>query len=174
VCCVNWNILVRCEVAYSQQAVVRESLQQLKIYGLSLLPQLFSFSHPNPKPNPTHLPKHESLSPNHQFSQHIWYEEYYFVHAYMAWSQKFRLTPVYIRKIPLIKHSPAVINAVWISIADPLEIFSKSSPIRIRFWIAESGWIAIRRIGSYSTLIWIGYRFPFNRTGLCKWNKTSL
>jgi len=29
-----------------------------------------SFSHPNP--NPTHLPKHEALSPNHQLSQRIW------------------------------------------------------------------------------------------------------
>jgi len=32
-----------------------------------------SFSHPNPNLNPTHLPKHETLSPNHQFSQRIWY-----------------------------------------------------------------------------------------------------
>jgi len=38
-----------------------------------------------------------------------------------------------------------VINAVWISIFDPVEIFSKSSPIRLRFWIAESSWIAIRK-----------------------------
>ena len=38
-----------------------------------------------------------------------------------------------------------MINAVWISISDPVEFFSKSSPIRIRFWSAESGWIAIRR-----------------------------
>jgi len=37
----------------------------------------------------------------------------------------------------MIKHSIAVINAVWISISDPAEIFSKSSPTRIRFWIAE-------------------------------------
>jgi len=32
-----------------------------------------------------------------------------------------------------------VINAVWISIYDPVEIFLKSSLIRIWFWIAESG-----------------------------------
>ena len=36
-------------------------------------------------------------------------------------------------KNPLIKHSTAVINAVWISISDSVEIFSKSSPILIRF-----------------------------------------
>ena len=47
-------------------------------------------------------------------------------------------------KNPLIKHYTEVINAVWISIYDPVEFFSKSSPIRIRFWIAQSGWIAIR------------------------------
>ena len=39
----------------------------------------FSFSHPNSNPNPTHLPKRESVSPNHQFSQRIRYVEYYFV-----------------------------------------------------------------------------------------------
>ena len=41
----------------------------------------FSFSHPNPNHNPTYLPKHEVLSPNNQFYQHIWYVEYYSVHA---------------------------------------------------------------------------------------------
>jgi len=40
------------------------------------------------------------------------------------------------------KHFTAVINAVCISISDPVE--SKSSPIR--FQIAESGWIAIRKL----------------------------
>jgi len=44
----------------------------------------FSFSHPNPNPNSTHLPKHESLSSNHQFSQRIWYVEYCSVHAQSA------------------------------------------------------------------------------------------
>ena len=44
--------------------------------------------------NPTHLPKHESLSPNHKFSQRIWYVEYYSVHAYMAWSQKYRKSEI--------------------------------------------------------------------------------
>jgi len=48
-------------------------------------------------------------------------------------------------KNALIKHFTAVINAVWISISDPVESFSKSSPIWIRFRIAESGWIAIRK-----------------------------
>ena len=51
--------------------------------------KFFSFSHPNP----THLPKHESLSPNHQFSQRFWYVEFYSVHAHLAWSQKLRLAP---------------------------------------------------------------------------------
>jgi len=50
----------------------------------------FSFSNPNP--NPTNLPKHETLRPNHQFFQRIWKVECYSVHAHMAWSQKFRLT----------------------------------------------------------------------------------
>ena len=45
-----------------------------------------------PKLNPTHLPKHQTLSPNLQFSQRIWYVEYHPVHAHMAWSQKFCLT----------------------------------------------------------------------------------
>ena len=36
-------------------------------------------------------------------------------------------------KKTLIKYFTAVINAVWISISDPVKIFSKSSPTRIRF-----------------------------------------
>jgi len=40
----------------------------------------FSFCNPHP----THLPKHQTLSPNHQFSQRICYLEYHFVHAHMA------------------------------------------------------------------------------------------
>jgi len=59
----------------------------------------FSFPHPIPNPNPTHLPKHESPSPNHEFSQRIWYVEYYSVHKYMAWSHKFSLTPVVLFEI---------------------------------------------------------------------------
>jgi len=43
------------------------------------------------------------------------------------------------------KHFTAVICALWISISDQVEVFPKSSPIWIRFWSAESGWIAIRR-----------------------------
>ena len=53
--------------------------------------------------------------------------------------------PVDIWKKPLIKHLTAVINTVWISVSDPVEFFSKSNPIRVRLWIAESGWIAIRK-----------------------------
>jgi len=33
----------------------------------------FSFSNCDINPNPTHLPKHQTLSPNHQCSQRIWY-----------------------------------------------------------------------------------------------------
>ena len=53
-----------------------------KTLGLFLNLDFFSFS--NPIPNPTHLPKHQTLSPNHQFSQRIWYVEYYSAHAHMA------------------------------------------------------------------------------------------
>jgi len=67
----------------------------LKIFGLlSAGPQLFYFSHHNPYPNPTYLPKHEFLSPNNQFYQRIWYAQYYSVHAYMVWSQKFRKSEI--------------------------------------------------------------------------------
>jgi len=45
----------------------------------------FSFSHPNP----THLSKHEFSRPNNQFYQRIWHVEYYSVHGYMVWYQKF-------------------------------------------------------------------------------------
>jgi len=44
---------------------------------------------PSLNANPTHLPKHQTLRPNHQFSQRIWYVKYYSVHANIAWSQKF-------------------------------------------------------------------------------------
>jgi len=61
---------------------------------LSLDLNHFSFSNCNTNPNQTHLPKHQTLNPNHQFSQRIWYVECYSVHAHTAWNQKFRLTPV--------------------------------------------------------------------------------
>jgi len=66
----------------------------VKNIGLNLRLQLFSFSNGNTNPNPPHLPKHQILSPNHQFSQHILYVECCSAHARTAWSQKFRLTPV--------------------------------------------------------------------------------
>ena len=47
-----------------------------KILHLVLDINCFSF----PNPNPTHLPKHQTISPNHQFAQRIWYVEYYSVH----------------------------------------------------------------------------------------------
>jgi len=46
---------------------------------------------------------------------------------------KYLIQSVLYKKKTQIKHWTAVINAVWTSISDPLEIFSKSSPIRIRF-----------------------------------------
>jgi len=62
----------------------------LKSFGLVEVVDLnyFSFSRPNPNPNATHSPKHEFLSPNHQFYQRIWYVQYYSVHAYIysTWS----------------------------------------------------------------------------------------
>jgi len=54
----------------------------------------FSFPNCKIKPNPNHLPKHHTLSPNHQFSQRILYVESCSVHARMAWSEKYRLTLV--------------------------------------------------------------------------------
>jgi len=61
-----------------------------KILGSVLDLNRFSFSNPNP----THLPKHQTLSLNHQFSQRIWYVKYYSVYAHMAWSQKFRKSAI--------------------------------------------------------------------------------
>jgi len=65
-----------------------------KLSGLVLDLNYFSFSHHNPCRNPTNLPKHEFLNPNDQFYQRIWYVEYYSVHAYMVWSQKFRKSEI--------------------------------------------------------------------------------
>jgi len=54
----------------------------------------FYFSNPNINPNPTHLSKHQTLSPNQQFSMRIWYAEYYCVHVHMALSQKLRRSEI--------------------------------------------------------------------------------
>jgi len=54
----------------------------LKIFGLGVDLYYFSFSHPDLNPIPTHIPKHEVLSPNKKFYQHIWDVEYYSVHVY--------------------------------------------------------------------------------------------
>ena len=74
---------------------------------------------------------------------------------------KYLTNPVYIRKKTLIKHSTAVINEGWTSISDPVEIFSKSSPILIRFWIAESGWMVIREPDH------VQHCRPWHAPGLC-------
>ena len=65
---------------------------QWKILDLILEFYNFSFSSCNIIPNPTHLLKHQTLSPNYQFSQRILYVEC--CSARMAWSQKLRLTVV--------------------------------------------------------------------------------
>jgi len=52
-------------------------LKPVKNIGLTL-------SNCNISPNQTHLAKHQILSPNHQFSQRIWYVECCSVHAHMA------------------------------------------------------------------------------------------
>ena len=44
---------------------------QCKILDLILDFNYVSFSNCNINPNPKHLPKHQILSPNHQFSQRI-------------------------------------------------------------------------------------------------------
>jgi len=64
----------------------------------------FSFSRPNPYP--TGLPKHKFPTPNDQFYRRILYVEYYSVHSYMVWSQKFRLTPDYMSARPRAKLWP--------------------------------------------------------------------
>jgi len=46
--------------------------------------EYFSFSNCNINPTPTHLPKHQILSPNHQFSQRILHVECCSVNAHMA------------------------------------------------------------------------------------------
>ena len=56
----------------------------MKNIGLILDFNYFSFYNCNINPNPTHLPKHQILSPNHQFSQRILYVECCSVNAHMA------------------------------------------------------------------------------------------
>jgi len=80
VCCVNYNVLTFwLKVRHPQQATVGNNYNHWKILDLVLDLNYFS------SPNPTHLPKHQTLSPNRQFSQCIWYVEYYFVYA--TWSE---------------------------------------------------------------------------------------
>jgi len=47
-----------------------------KILDLVLDINYISFSNPKPNLNPTHLPKHQTQSLNHQFSQRIWHVAY--------------------------------------------------------------------------------------------------
>jgi len=68
----------------------RKNNNHRKILDLAVDLDYLSFSHPNP----THLPKHQTLCPNHQFSQRIWYVEYHFVHVHMEWGQKFRKSEI--------------------------------------------------------------------------------
>jgi len=48
----------------------------LKIFGIVIDLNYFSFSHPIPNASPTHLHKHEFLSPDNQFYQRIWCVHY--------------------------------------------------------------------------------------------------
>jgi len=98
------------DVRHPKQTAVRDWLKHWQVSDFAFDLNYFSFSQPNPNPNPTHSPKHESLSPNHQFSQRIWYIEYYSVHVYMAWSQKFRLTPDYSHLETATQHNCHVDN----------------------------------------------------------------
>ena len=91
-----------------------------KILDLFVDCNYFSFR----SPNPTHLPKYQTLNPNRQFSQGILYVEYYFVHARTAWSQKFRLTMG--PEIWVLVPQPCfqVLDVFWV-------IFIKLSPVFI-------------------------------------------
>jgi len=51
--------------------MLQYEVKPMKDIGLNLRLQTFSFSNCNTDPNPTHLPKHQILSPNHDFSQRI-------------------------------------------------------------------------------------------------------
>jgi len=88
VCCANWNVLVGCQT-HTTSLPFENNYNHWKILDLMLDLNYF-FSNPNPK----HLPKHESLSSNHQFSQRIWYVEYNSMHVHMVWSQKFRKSEI--------------------------------------------------------------------------------
>jgi len=92
--CVAWIKTFWLDVRHHNKLWCGNNFNHWKFLVLVLDFNYFSFSHPNPNPNPTHLPKHESLSHNHQFSQRIWYVEYWSVHAHMAWSQKFRKSEI--------------------------------------------------------------------------------
>jgi len=95
----------------------------------------FSFSHHNPCRNQTYLPKHEFLIPNNQFYQRIWYVEYYSVHAYMVWSQKFRKSEISLDTSPapiVLMHFTAWIRSKIHNIRrSPDPVQSKSSPLLI-------------------------------------------
>ena len=95
VCCVNWGTLVRCQVPTTSYSTERTSAIE-KFRTESLTSLIFLFLTLTQTLNPTHLPKHEFLSTKNQFYLRIWYVEYYSVHAYTVWSQKFRLTPDWI------------------------------------------------------------------------------
>ena len=72
------NVIVSGKVAFHQ--IEKLFVNHWKFMELLVLDlNYFSFSHPNPNHNLTHLTEHESLNPNHQFAQRIWYVEYYSV-----------------------------------------------------------------------------------------------
>jgi len=89
VCCANWNFLVRCQIP-TTSLQFKNNYNHWKLLDLVLDLNYFSFSNLNPK----HLPKHQTLSTHHQFSQRFWHVEYYSMHVHMVWSQKFRKSEI--------------------------------------------------------------------------------
>jgi len=77
VCCVNWNILVRCQVPTTSYST--EITLTILVVDLNY----FSFPHPNQTLTRHTYFKHGSLSTDNKFCQRIWCVECYSVHVYM-------------------------------------------------------------------------------------------
>jgi len=114
---------------------------------LSLRPQLF-FSYPDPNPTrrlPTQNTKPKLWSP--VFSAYlILYVESHSVHAHMAWSQKFRLTPESLFQTPI----PLLFQNFWIRVRKfsnlrILLLFRLRCQIWVDFDICSPNPILIRR-----------------------------
>ena len=62
-CCVNLNILARCQVPTTSYST--EINLTTEIFWVCLFPQKIFFFSLNPNPNPTHLPIRQTLRPVH-------------------------------------------------------------------------------------------------------------